>query len=119
MIDKLYELLAKVGIVEGADKILHWTAGFLIGGAVTYLFDDVLGFLVGFAFGLGKEYYDKYNNGVVDFFDFFFTLVAVVLSVILVGSLTSALYPVEVSTLSLFGVLAVYGAGIYHLFVRK
>ena len=121
MIEKLYELLTKVGITRGQDKVLHWLAG-LIGSVITaYLFGAVVGFFIGGALGLGKEIYDKYYDGVVDFFDFFFTWLSGIIGVMAVGAVfgREGIYNVAFSEAGFFAVLAVYGAVIYWLFVKK
>lgn len=113
--------MAKVGITRGQDKVLHWIAGFITGVVVTLVFGGAIGFLAGFGVALGKELYDKFYNGVVDYFDMFFTLMASVIGVMLVGGLLhiSPLYAVTMHELVFFGILAVYGFGVWYLFVKK
>ena len=121
MIDSLYNLLTKIGITRGQDKVLHVIAGFITGVVVTIVFGGAIGFLAGFAVAIGKELYDKFYDGVVDYFDMFFTLFASTIGVMLVGGLLniSPLYSVYIHKFVFFAVLAVYGGLIYWLFVDK
>ena len=63
MIEKLYELLTKVGITKGQDKVLHFIAGILLGVVGQVMFADsimmVIPVIVG---GIGKELYDQYSR---------------------------------------------------------
>ena len=121
MIDSLYNLLTKIGITRGQDKVLHWIAGFIGATITAYLFGAVVGFFVGGALGLGNEIHDKYYDGVVDFFDFFFTWSAGIVGVMAIGLLLGrdGIYNIAFSEAVFFAVLAVYGGLIYWLFADK
>lgn len=75
MIEKLYALMAKLGITRGQDKILHFVAGFMIVAMLFFVFADYIAFLVMLFVAFGKELYDKYiKKTEINFFDFFVTL---------------------------------------------
>ncbi len=82
MIEKLYELMAKVGITYRQDEVLHFLAGFMIALIVSYIafylgfdYPQTYGFLAGILAGLCKELYDMYDYGRFGFFDLFATLI--------------------------------------------
>lgn len=75
MIETLYNVLTRIGIDKGQDKVLHLLAGFVITTIIGLLFGHVVyGLIAGFVAAVGKEVYDYKVNGVYDFFDMFATL---------------------------------------------
>lgn len=75
MIEKLYALMAKVGITKGQDKVLHFVAGFGIVAVLFFVFEDYIAFFAMLFFAFWKEVYDKYvKKTEINFFDFFATL---------------------------------------------
>lgn len=121
MTEKLYELMTRIGITRGQDKVLHMIGGFIIGAVITYIVGGAIGFLVGFGVALAKELYDKYNDGTVDYFDMFFTLLSAVLGVMLIGGLLNIdpLLNVDIASSVVIGILAIYGVATWYLFGRK
>ena len=89
MIGLIYGLMAKVGITEHQDKVLHFIAGFTVGGVTVYLFPlTLMPLFATVIVAGGKELYDAYVKGSEsDFFDFFVTLVGGWIGITLVGSL--------------------------------
>ena len=78
MIQKLYELMYKIGITKGQDKVLHFLAGFVVGvfGMFLLPYDFIPYPVVAVvAVAVGKEVYDKYiKKTYFDFFDMFATI---------------------------------------------
>ena len=89
MIDKFYELLTKLGVEKGHDKILHALVGFFLGLLGHYLFIDSILMIAPVVIGaVGKELYDKYiKKTEFDFFDMFATLVGGVAGIFLYGAI--------------------------------
>ena len=78
MIQKLYELISKIGITKGQDKVLHFLAGFVVGvfGMLLLPYDFIPYPVVAVvAVAVGKELYDKYIKKTdFDFFDMLITI---------------------------------------------
>ncbi len=77
MIDKLYELLTKIGITKSQDKVLHILAGLIITIAVGFALTVSHGVLAGVIAGLAKELYDQYDYNGFDFLDLLATYAGV------------------------------------------
>ena len=91
MIQKLYELMSKIGITKGQDKILHLLAGFVVGvfGMFLLPYDFIPYPVVALVvIAIGKELYDKYiKKTYFDFFDMFATIVGGFIVIVLYGVL--------------------------------
>ncbi len=85
MIEKLYELMTKIGITRNQDKVLHFMAGFMIAISFTLVFAPIYGVVAGVVAGLGKEAWDQYQYDGADFFDFFVTISGTWTGVMLLG----------------------------------
>lgn len=74
--EKLHELLTKVGITKGQDKVLHFIAGLGLGVVGQVLFPESVFMLITVIAGaIGKELYDEFvKDTYFDFFDMFATL---------------------------------------------
>jgi hypothetical protein len=57
------------------DKLQHFMAGFSISIMGGLLINIWFGLLLGILGGLGKEIYDSFGYGCVDFLDFVFTVI--------------------------------------------
>ena len=89
MIEKLYELLTKVGITKGQDKVLHFIAGLGLGVVGQVLFPESLWMISPvIGFGVGKEIWDRYKGKTgFDFFDMFATIFGGAVGIIAYGLL--------------------------------
>ena len=89
MIEKLYELLTKVGITKGQDKILHGLAGVLIGVVSSIIFaGSALMIVPVLGIAIGKELYDELvKKTYFDFFDMFATILGGAVGIIAYGLL--------------------------------
>ncbi|MGD2065747.1 MAG: hypothetical protein PVI43_01075 [Candidatus Bathyarchaeota archaeon] len=79
MIQKLYEIMTKVGITRYQDKVLHVIAGMFM-GAVSQLSvpRSIIPIFVAILIAIGKELYDKYiKKTYFDFFDMFATIAGI------------------------------------------
>ena len=87
MIDKFYELLTKVGITRGQDKVLHFIAGLCLGVVGQVSFPESILMLLPVAVGaVGKELYDELvKDTYFDFFDMFATLLGGVVGIMAYG----------------------------------
>ena len=86
MIERLYLLMARIGITTHQDKVLHAIAGFLVGAITMYFFIGTMyPVLAVIAVGLGKELYDEYEYGGFDFFDLFVTLLGGFFGIVITG----------------------------------
>ena len=86
MIEKFYELLTKVGITRGQDKVLHAVIGFGLGVVGQIIFSgSILVLLPLVLVAVGKEIKDKLDYGVFDFFDMFATLLGGFVGIVAYG----------------------------------
>ena len=70
------------------DKVQHFIAGAVIAGALSLVFDPLVGFAAGVFAGAAKEVRDKYTAGAtVDFLDFMATAGGAALAALLVYTL--------------------------------
>lgn len=74
MIAYLYNIMVKVGITKGQDKVLHFGVGFTVGLVLAIFVSPSIGAIVGAVLGLAKELYDQYKYDGFDFFDLFTTI---------------------------------------------
>lgn len=84
MIDKFYSTMIKIGITKGQDKVLHFIAGFIVGG-VTIPF-GAYAIVAVVLVALAKEAYDEYSYMGTGF-DFFVTCLGGVIGIMIVGVL--------------------------------
>lgn len=87
MIDKFYSMMIKIGITKRQDKVLHFIAGFIVGG-VTIPF-GAYAIVAVVLVALAKEAYNEYSyiGAGFDFFDFFVTCLGGVIGIMIVGVL--------------------------------
>lgn len=74
--NKVYELINKLGLPFQTDKILHFIAGFLITVIFSYMaylqgldYPQSYGIVLGVLAGIGKEGWDLYSYGKFDTYD--------------------------------------------------
>lgn len=85
MIDKLYELITRIGITTHQDKVLHFIAGLIV-GAISMYFVDVWSILAVLSVAVGKEVYDKFIKGTyMDLYDVLATVAGGWIAIALVG----------------------------------
>ena len=87
MTNFLIDLLWKMGITRGHDKILHALAGLIV-GAISMVLVGVYAIPTVLAVAAGKELYDKYiKKTYFDFFDMFATILGGWFGIALAGML--------------------------------
>ena len=87
MTNFLINLLWKMGITRGHDKILHFFAGLIV-GAISMVLVGVYAIPTVLAVAAGKELYDKFiKKTYFDFFDMFATILGGWFGIMIIGSL--------------------------------
>ncbi|MFT7880815.1 MAG: hypothetical protein ABXS91_10525 [Sulfurimonas sp.] len=121
MVQKFYDLLEKINIKKSKDKVAHAVIIMAIGYAATHLFGDMLAAVVVILVSIGKELYDKFFNGTVDFFDTFVTLLSGMLTIVFVGGIIDVcpVHEVHISNTVFIAAIAIFYLLTWYLFAKE